>query len=64
MAASQPRLGQSFVGFCVAVYRETGDRYARRTFAFSISVSVPAVCGAHRRQGNGTCWVINGYDRG
>ena len=29
-------LGAIFVGFCVAVYRETGDLYARRTFAFSI----------------------------
>jgi protoheme IX farnesyltransferase len=29
-------LGAIFVGFSVAIYIETGDRYARRTFAYSI----------------------------
>ena len=29
-------LGLIFVGFALAIYREQGDRYARRTFAFSI----------------------------
>jgi protoheme IX farnesyltransferase len=29
-------LGLVFVGLSIAIYRETGDRFARRTFAFSI----------------------------